>query len=69
MNKEQFLSACDQARLGFLTALQWLLYLLIAPALLVFVFILWIEEIKYDLHYERFRQIDSSTATRQRDTK
>ena len=48
MNKEQFLSACEQARLGFLTALQWLLCLLIAPALLVLVFILWIEEIKYD---------------------
>ena len=48
MNKEQFLSAYEQARLGFLTALQWLLCLLIAPALLVLVFILWIEEIKYD---------------------
>ena len=48
MNKEQFLSACEHARRGFLTALQWLLCLLIAPALLVLVFILWIEEIKYN---------------------
>ena len=48
MNKEQFFSACEQARCGFFTALQWLLCLLIAPALLVLVFILWIEEIKYD---------------------
>ena len=48
MNKEQFLSACERARRGFLTALQWLLCLLIAPALLVLVFILWIEEIKYN---------------------
>ena len=48
MNKEQLLSACERVRRGFLTALQWLLCLLIAPALLVLVFILWIEEIKYD---------------------
>ena len=48
MNKEKFLSACERARRGFLTALQWLLCLLIAPALLVLVFIIWIEEIKYD---------------------
>ena len=48
MNKEQFLNACEQARIGFLTALQWLLCLLIAPALLVVVFIIWIDNIKYD---------------------
>ena len=48
MNKEQFLRACERARRGFLTALQWLLCILIAPALLVLVFILWIEEIKYN---------------------
>ena len=48
MNKEQFYSACEQARIGFLTALQWILCLLTAPALLVLVFILWIEEIKKD---------------------
>ena len=47
MNKEQFLSACERARRGFLTAIQWLLCLLIAPALLVVVFIIWIDEIKY----------------------
>ena len=46
MNKEQFLNACERARRVFLTALQWLLCLLISPALLVLVFILWIEEIK-----------------------
>ena len=48
MNKEQFLSACEQVRRGFLTALQWLLSLLIAPALLVVVFIIWIDKIKND---------------------
>lgn len=48
MSKEQFLSACEQARRGFLTALQWLLCLLIAPALLVVVFIIWIDQIKND---------------------
>ena len=48
MNKEKFLSDCERTRRGFLTALQWLLCLLITPALLVLVFILWIEEIKYD---------------------
>ena len=48
MNKEQFLNAFERARRGVLTALQWLLCLLIAPALLVVVFILWIEEIKYN---------------------
>ena len=48
MNKEQFLNAFECARRGFLTALQWLLCLLIAPALLVVVFIIWIDNIKYD---------------------
>lgn len=46
MNKEQFLSACEQVRRGFLTALQWGLSLLIAPALIVVVVILWIEDAK-----------------------
>ena len=46
MNKEQFLNACDRARRGVLTALQWLLCLLIAPALLVVVFIIFIDKIK-----------------------
>ena len=46
MNKEQILNACERARRGFLTALQWLLCLLIAPALLVVVLILWIDQIK-----------------------
>ena len=48
MNKEQFLNACERARKGFLTALQWILCLLIAPALLVVVFIIWIDQIKND---------------------
>ena len=48
MNKEQFMNACEQIRLGFLTAIQWLLCLLIAPALLVVVFIIWIDNAKYD---------------------
>ena len=48
MNKEQFLNDFERARLGFLTALQWLLCLLIAPALLVVVFIIWIDNAKYD---------------------
>ena len=46
MTKEQFLNACERARRGLLTALQWLLCLLIAPALLVVVFIIWIDKIK-----------------------
>ena len=46
MNKEQFLIACESARYGFLTALQWLLCLLIAPALMVVLFIIWIDQIK-----------------------
>ena len=48
MNKEQFYSACERARRVFLTALQWLLCLLIAPSLLVVVFIIWIDNAKYD---------------------
>ena len=48
MNKEQFLTACERARRGLLTALQWLLFLLIAPTLLVVVFIIWIDNAKYD---------------------
>lgn len=46
MNKEQFLTACEKARCWFLTAIQWILSLLIAPALVVVVFIIWIEDIK-----------------------
>ena len=46
MNKEQFMNACERARRGFLTALQWLLCLLIAPALLVVVLIICIDQIK-----------------------
>lgn len=48
MIKEQFLTACENARRVFLTALQWLLCILIAPALLVVVFIIWIDNAKYD---------------------
>ena len=48
MTKEKFLNACERARRGFLTALQLLLCLLIAPALLVVVFIIWIDQIKND---------------------
>ena len=48
MNKEQFFSACECVRRGFLTALQWLLCILIAPALLIVVFIIWIDQIKND---------------------
>ena len=48
MKKEQFLSVCERARRGFLTALQWLLCLLIAPALLVVLLIIWIDQIKND---------------------
>ena len=46
MNKEQFMNACERARRGFLTALQWLLCLLISPALIVVMFIIWIDQIK-----------------------
>lgn len=48
MTKEQFFIAFEHVRRGFLTALQWLLCLLIAPALLVVVFIIWIDNAKYD---------------------
>ena len=48
MKKEQFLNACERARYGFLTALQWGLCLLIAPSLIVVVFIIWIDQIKND---------------------
>ena len=48
MNKEQFFNVCERARRWVLTALQWLLYLLIAPAFLVVVFIIWIDNAKYD---------------------
>ena len=48
MTKEQFLSACERARLGFLTALQWGLTILIIPALLMVVFIILIDNAKYD---------------------
>ena len=48
MNKERFFNACERARCGFLTAIQYVLTVLITPALLVLVFILWIEEIKND---------------------
>ena len=48
MNKEQFLNACERARYGFLTALQCLLCILIAPALIVVILIIWIDQIKND---------------------
>ena len=48
MNKEQLFNACECARVGFLTTLQWLLCLLIAPALLIVVLIIWIDQIKND---------------------
>lgn len=48
MNKEQFLTACEHVRFGLLTALKWVLILLISPALLVGLFILWIDLIKND---------------------
>lgn len=48
MTKEQFFNACERARYGFLTALQGLLCIFIAPALLVVVFIIWIDNAKYD---------------------
>lgn len=46
MNKEKFLSTCERARKGFLTSLQWGLSMLIAPALILVIAILWIEDIK-----------------------
>ena len=48
MNKERFFIACEGARRGFLTALQWVLTILIIPALLVVVFIILIDNAKYD---------------------
>ena len=48
MNKEQFLNACERARYGFLTALQCLLCILIAHALIVVLLIIWIDQIKND---------------------
>ena len=54
MNKEQFLTACEKIRRGFLTALQLGLAILIIPALLVVVFIILIDNAKYDCYYERF---------------
>lgn len=53
MNKEQFLCVCERARYGFLTTIQFLLFLLIAPALLVVFLIIWIDNAKYDLRDER----------------
>ena len=47
MNKEQFLSACERTRRGFLTALQCGLTILIIPALLVVVLIILIDNAKY----------------------
>lgn len=46
MNKEKFFSALESARRGFLTALQWILCILISPALILVIAILWIEDIK-----------------------
>ena len=48
MNKEQLLSASESIRFGFLTALQCGLTILIIPALLVVVFIILIDNAKYD---------------------
>lgn len=48
MNKEQLFNACECVRRGFLTAIQFGLILLIAPSLLVVVFIIWIDNAKYD---------------------
>lgn len=48
MNKEKFFSVCERARRWVLTVLQWFLCLLIAPALLVVLFIIWIDNAKYD---------------------
>ena len=48
MNKEQFLSACEQIRRGLLTALKWVLIMMISPAFLVVVFIILIDLIKND---------------------
>ena len=48
MNKERFLNAFYRARIGFLTALQCVFILLIAPSLLVVFLIIWIDNVKYD---------------------
>lgn len=49
MKTKEFLCALyDRMRFYALTALQWLLCLLIAPALPVVVFIIWIDQIKND---------------------
>ena len=46
MNKERFFTTCEKARRWFMTALQVLLSIMIIPAFIVVVFILWIEDIK-----------------------
>lgn len=46
MNKEKFFSALERTRRCFLTILQLALCLLISPAFLVVVFIIWIDRIK-----------------------
>ena len=48
MTKEQFFIAYERTRRGFLTALQWGLSMLISPAFIVVVFIIWIDQIKND---------------------
>ena len=48
MNKEQLLSACESIRFGFLTAIQFGLIMLIAPALLLVVFVILIDNAKYN---------------------
>lgn len=46
MKKEQFFSALERTRRGFLTILQLALSILISPAFLVVLFIIWIDQIK-----------------------
>ena len=46
MNKEKFFSALERTRRCFLTILQLALCLLISPAFLVVLFIIWIDQIK-----------------------
>ena len=46
MNKEKFFSALERTRKGFLTTLQLALSILISPAFLVVLFIIWIDQIK-----------------------
>lgn len=48
MNKEKFFSALERTRRCFLTILQLALCLLISPAFLVVLFIIWIDQIKND---------------------